>query len=236
MNPKVRILRIFARIWLIASTVILAVGLAGIVLFADSFWEGVSKLIDVMSPFNIWNYIAALFLFAPGIFAYCWLDRLKVAEPPSRTKEFFRTGILVLLVGGVVGWFGFLFTLSTTEPTMADDEFGRKFFQSAKSLQGHPRCLQVKRGAVGLVSGGCDSWTIPNEIEVGLPVEINDKPYVVRFITGTYFPDGLPNYGVRPGQWACYGANKLEDFPREDDKTRIWIAITDCQPGPSVTR
>ena len=68
--------RILGYVLLIAGALFIAIGL-----LATWYYEGFSKLQEVMSPFNVWQYIASVITLAPGMF-FIWLsDKLSWRLP-----------------------------------------------------------------------------------------------------------------------------------------------------------
>jgi len=61
----------FAKIWLSLSGIIIAIGLLRIFV-EDGFWA----MANVMSPLNVWNYLAVLITISPGIGALLLAEKL----------------------------------------------------------------------------------------------------------------------------------------------------------------
>jgi len=78
MKIWVVVLKAFAYVWLAAAVLLILTGIVGT-------WMkgGFSAVQELMSPFNIMNYIAIVITLAPGIGALAWADRLKSKLPPS---------------------------------------------------------------------------------------------------------------------------------------------------------
>ena len=73
MKIFVVVLRVFAYVWLIAAALLILAGIVGT-------WMkgGFSAVQELMSPFNIVNYVAIVVTLAPGLGALAWADRLKL--------------------------------------------------------------------------------------------------------------------------------------------------------------
>lgn len=70
-EPVIRFLRGFARIWCCLIVAIFILSVAGI------WWkDGIGKVFDVLSPFNVVNYIVTVVLLLPAIGASIFADRL----------------------------------------------------------------------------------------------------------------------------------------------------------------
>ncbi len=83
MKILIRVLRGFATVWFV---------LAGLFIFANLllvwYYEGFSRVQEILSPFNVWNFIAVMITMAPGLGAYFladYFERRKVKENPSTT-------------------------------------------------------------------------------------------------------------------------------------------------------
>ena len=72
MKVFVRILRVFGYVWLSLGFVLILVGIAGV-------WmkSGFAAVQDLMSPFNVVNYLAMVVTLAPGIGSLAWADKLQ---------------------------------------------------------------------------------------------------------------------------------------------------------------
>jgi len=57
-----RVLDWIGNIWLILACLLIIIGYIAIVII-----QGWSKLQDILSPFNIWNFLAVVITLAPGI-------------------------------------------------------------------------------------------------------------------------------------------------------------------------
>ena len=78
MKIWVVVLKAFAYVWLAAAVLLILAGIVGT-------WMkgGFSAVQELMSPFNITNYIAIVITLAPGLGALAWADRLQAKLPPS---------------------------------------------------------------------------------------------------------------------------------------------------------
>ena len=72
MKFWVTALKIIGRIWLTLASIIILLGVYGV-------WhkEGFSAVQELMSPFNVLNYVAIVTTIAPGVGALMWSDKLK---------------------------------------------------------------------------------------------------------------------------------------------------------------
>lgn len=72
MKALVTILRVFGYTWLSLGFILIVVGIAGV-------WmkSGFSAVQDLMSPFNVVNYLAMIVTLAPGIGSLAWADKLQ---------------------------------------------------------------------------------------------------------------------------------------------------------------
>jgi uncharacterized membrane protein len=66
-----------AFIWVWISLILLlnVLAIVGIFIGADSVWDGVQKVQEIYSPFNIINWIVELVTWSPAIGAYVWRER-----------------------------------------------------------------------------------------------------------------------------------------------------------------
>jgi hypothetical protein len=72
MKIWIIILKAFGYIWLIAAVILILVGLYGIWLKG-----GFSAVQEILSPFNVINWVATLITVAPGLGAIAWANKLK---------------------------------------------------------------------------------------------------------------------------------------------------------------
>ena len=71
MRAWIVVLKVFGYVWLTAAGLLILAGIAGV-------WmeEGFSAIQDLLSPFNIVNWIVTLLTLAPGIGALMWADKI----------------------------------------------------------------------------------------------------------------------------------------------------------------
>ena len=71
MKIWIVLLKGFAYIWLTAAVLLILAGIVGT-------WMkgGLSAVQDLMSPFNVVNYIVTIITLAPGIGALIWAEKL----------------------------------------------------------------------------------------------------------------------------------------------------------------
>jgi hypothetical protein len=72
MKVWIILLKGFAYVWLTAAVVLILVGILGT-------WMkgGFSAVQDLLSPFNIANYVVTIITLAPGLGALVWAEKLK---------------------------------------------------------------------------------------------------------------------------------------------------------------
>ena len=68
MNRSAKILRTCANVWFTLALLAIGIGYLGI-LVTQGFWE----LIEIMSPWNMWNNFAFILALAPGALLW-WLS------------------------------------------------------------------------------------------------------------------------------------------------------------------
>lgn len=68
-------LTVFIWIWSTFGIGVNVIAIVSFFVFADSLWEGYGRFAETYSPFNIFNWIAELILFAPAIGAAAWRER-----------------------------------------------------------------------------------------------------------------------------------------------------------------
>lgn len=71
MKGWILLLKAFAYVWLTAAVLLILVGIAGA-------WMkgGFGAVQELMSPFNVLNYVVMVLTLAPGIGALAWAERL----------------------------------------------------------------------------------------------------------------------------------------------------------------
>ena len=71
----IKVLRVFTKVWFV---------LAGLFIVGNLvlvwYFEGFSKVQEIMSPFNIVNFIVVLITLAPGIAAHMLAERLEAKK------------------------------------------------------------------------------------------------------------------------------------------------------------
>lgn len=72
MKVWIVLLKVFAYTWLTAAVLLILGGIVGT-------WMkgGFSAVQDLLSPFNIVNYIVTIITLAPGLGALAWVEKLK---------------------------------------------------------------------------------------------------------------------------------------------------------------
>lgn len=81
MKVWIVVLKVFGYIWLTSAVLLILAGIAGT-------WMkgGFSAVQDLLSPFNIVNWVVTVITLAPGLGALVWADNLKVKiRVPSQT-------------------------------------------------------------------------------------------------------------------------------------------------------
>jgi hypothetical protein len=68
-------LTIFIWAWATLAVVVNVVAVAGFLITADSIWDGLDRVRDTYSPFNLFNFVAEMVLLSPAIGAYIWRER-----------------------------------------------------------------------------------------------------------------------------------------------------------------
>jgi len=72
MKLWITVLNIFGYIWLILASLFIIVGIVGV-------WmnEGFSGVQELLSPFNVVNWIVTVLTLAPGLGALTWANKLQ---------------------------------------------------------------------------------------------------------------------------------------------------------------
>ena len=72
MSIWIKILRGFGYVWLVLASILILIGISGV-------WmkRGFSGVQELMSPFNLANWIVTMVTLAPGLGALIWADKLK---------------------------------------------------------------------------------------------------------------------------------------------------------------
>ncbi|TBB97187.1 hypothetical protein ELH39_07990 [Rhizobium ruizarguesonis] len=81
-----RALKIFISVWIAIAVIVNVVAIAGMFMH-DGFWGGLARVQDTFSPFNIFNWIMEVILFAPAILASMWLERRKSRALETYLKQ-----------------------------------------------------------------------------------------------------------------------------------------------------
>ena len=81
MKVWIVVLKVFGYIWLTGFVLLILAGIAGT-------WMkgGFSAVQDLLSPFNVVNWVVTVITLAPGLGALAWANNLKAKNPaPSQT-------------------------------------------------------------------------------------------------------------------------------------------------------
>lgn len=78
MKLWIFLLKVFGCIWLTAAAILILVGIAGV-------WMkgGFSAVQEVLSPFNVVNWIVTAITLAPGLGALMWAEKLNAKSPAA---------------------------------------------------------------------------------------------------------------------------------------------------------
>jgi hypothetical protein len=68
----IKVLRGFAKLWLVLAGLFIVCNLV-----LAWYFEGFSKVQEIMSPFNVVNFVVVLITLAPGIAAHMLAERLE---------------------------------------------------------------------------------------------------------------------------------------------------------------
>lgn len=79
MKLCILVLKVFGYIWLAAASILILVGIVGVWLKG-----GFSAVQDLLSPFNIANFIVTIIILAPGLGAMALAQKL--SEKESKTQ------------------------------------------------------------------------------------------------------------------------------------------------------
>ena len=71
----IKVLRGFAKVWVVLASLFIVCNLVLV-----WYFEGFSKVQEVMSPFNVVNFIVMLITLAPGIAAHMLAERLEAKK------------------------------------------------------------------------------------------------------------------------------------------------------------
>lgn len=72
MKAWMLILKVFGYVWVTLAGLLIAAGIFGVWLK-----EGFSGVRDLLSPFNILNFILTVITLAPGVGALMWAEKLR---------------------------------------------------------------------------------------------------------------------------------------------------------------
>ena len=75
-------LRAFAYVWLALGFLLVVVGI-----FGTWMSGGFPAVLEVMSPFNVMNYITMFVMLSPAIFALSWSDKLRARRLRKRWER-----------------------------------------------------------------------------------------------------------------------------------------------------
>ena len=77
MKVWIKILKVFGSVWLFLGGLLIAAGTVGV-------WmkEGFSGVQDLLSPFNVINYIVMVITLAPGLGALMWANKIREKHGP----------------------------------------------------------------------------------------------------------------------------------------------------------
>lgn len=78
----------FANIWIGQILALNLLGVVGLLLAEPTPWAGITKVAEIYSPFNVWNWTVQVLAVLPGVLAFSWLwgvqdDRLRRLQASS---------------------------------------------------------------------------------------------------------------------------------------------------------
>ena len=81
MNVWIAVLKVFGYVWVTLGVIAILIGIAGT-------WMkgGFSALQELMSPFNVVNWIAVVITVAPGLGALAWAKNLAEKQANARKQ------------------------------------------------------------------------------------------------------------------------------------------------------
>ena len=81
MKVWIVVLKVFGYIWLTGAVLLILAGIAGT-------WMkgGFSAVQDLLSPFNVVNWVVTVITLAPGLGVLVWADKLKAKIPVPSQK------------------------------------------------------------------------------------------------------------------------------------------------------
>src|SRR5262249_58225813 len=62
MGAVATVVRVIGIVWLVLAGLIIAIGYA-----STLYWDGVRRLMEIASPFNLWNWLAIILTVGPGL-------------------------------------------------------------------------------------------------------------------------------------------------------------------------
>ena len=65
----------FANAWIGLIAFLNLIAIIGFMVTAPTFWDGIAKVQEIHSPFNVWNLIAEVIALSPAVGAIAWRDR-----------------------------------------------------------------------------------------------------------------------------------------------------------------
>jgi len=72
-----KVLKVFGIVWVVLAGVVILAGAIGIAMSASGFWDAFRQLRETFSPFNVVNWLITAIVFAPGVGALIWAEKLK---------------------------------------------------------------------------------------------------------------------------------------------------------------
>ena len=79
-----RALTFFANVWVGLIAVLNLIAIIGFVVAAPTLWDGIAKVQEIYSPFNVWNWIVEVVALSPAVGAIAWRDRRLKRRPVAR--------------------------------------------------------------------------------------------------------------------------------------------------------
>ena len=65
----------FANVWIGLIAILNIAAIVGILVGAPTLWDGIAKVQEIYSPFNVWNMVAEIVALSPAFGARVWRDR-----------------------------------------------------------------------------------------------------------------------------------------------------------------
>ena len=222
-----RALRVLGVIWFVLTALIILIGYGTIL-----YQKGLRALQEMLSPFNVLNWIVTLIALAPA------LSLFKLAEAVGRKNRASVLKALGAFLVVLVIFAGLLYV------GLGDWRGGRERATQSQSRDYRATAVRVRNDSAMMyahknyyitqTSGSVGKEGIPENIKLGDIITVKGRTIKARHIVVSEAVVEMKWKGevlAKPGDVTCVIVESEENLPYGDEsRDRLWIYVKQCEP------